>query len=230
MRRSLIAPALLLLVLAAAGPVRAEAQKDTLHILLDGHPIGTETYEINSTGTEISAKGEVELKVGDIEVRQQVSLLLNADLSPRSYEWKLKQPRESWVRMEWKGTQATIAFPREDGKQEEQIYDFQGKKVAVLDVNVFHHFLLLTRLYDFEKGGVQTIPVFIPQAVQPGEVTMELEGVDQLAVDGQEQPVRRLSIATEDNSLRLWVTENGRFVKLEVPQANVEVVPAGAQP
>ncbi len=59
-------------------------------------------------------------------------------------------------------------------------------------------------------------------------VTVELEGVDTMAVDGEEEPVRRLSIATEDNRLVFWVSESGRFVRLQVPGADVEVVPEGA--
>jgi hypothetical protein len=127
--------------------------------------------------------------------------------------------------VEFEGSQATIFFPREDGKQEQQVYDFAGKRVAVLDVNFFHHFQLLAQLYDFSRGGRQAIPVFIPQAVQPGVVQVELEAVETQTVEGKAQPVRRLSITSEDNRVLLWVTESGRFVRLQVPQANVEVLP-----
>jgi len=226
MRRALTLSTLTVLLLLGTTAPTAQAQKNRLQVFQKGEPVGTERYEINATQTEVQARGEVALRLGEQQMRQTVDLLLNADLSPRRYEWKLKEPEEKWLRVEFQGSRGTIAFPREDGRQEEQVYNFGSERLAVLDVNVFHHFLLLVRFYDFSRGGVQTIPVFIPQAVQPGMVTVELQGVDTLPVDGQEQPVRRLSIATEDNSLLLWVTESGRFVRLEVPGADVEVVPA----
>lgn len=230
MRRALISWLLAVVVWGGALPLAAQSQQGKLQIFQQGKLIGTESYQINTTGTEVEAQGETELKVGDQQVSQSCTLLLNGDLSPRRYEWKLQKPWENRLRIEFQGPQARITFLRPDGKEEEQIYDFETERVAVLDVNVFHHFLLLTRLYDFERGGAQSIPVFIPQAVQPGVVTVELEGVDRMTVAGKEEPVRRLSIATEDNNLLLWVSEAGGFVRLEVPQAKVEVLPEGAQP
>lgn len=228
MRRALVLSWLVALMLAGlpAGAA-AQTQEGRLQIFMKGEPVGIEKYQINATRTELQARAEVTLRIEDQAVRQTTELLLNADLSPRRYEWKLKEPLEKWLQVEFKGSQGVIAFPREDGKREEQIYDFGNERVAVLDVNVFHHFLLLARFYDFDRGGPQTIPVFIPQTVQPGMVTVELEGVDRLPVEGKQQAARRLAIATEDNSLLLWVTESGEFVRLQVPSADVEVVPAG---
>lgn len=229
MRRALVLLWLAALILAGmpAGTA-AQTQEGRLQVFVKGEPVGTEHYQINATRTELQARGEITLRIEEQAMRQTTELLLNADLTPRRYEWKLKEPLKKWLQVEFRGSQGVIAFPREDGKREEQVYDFGSERVAVLDVNVFHHFLLLTRFYDLGRGGAQTIPVFIPQTVQPGMVTMELEGVDRLAVEGKEQAVRRFAIATEDNSLLLWVTESGQFVRLQVPSAEVEVVPEGA--
>ncbi|MEE9234335.1 MAG: hypothetical protein V3U28_02720, partial [Candidatus Acidoferrales bacterium] len=78
--------------------------------------------------------------------------------------------------------------------------------------------------------GPQTVQVFVPQSVQPGEAVVELLGVETRSVDGQPQPVRQLAITTADNQVMLWVTESGQFVRLWVPLANVEVVPAETPP
>lgn len=232
MRRVLI-PLLVSACLAAGLPVvgaAQESQEGRLRILLNGQPVGSERYQIVRTATEIQARSEVELKVGDQGLRQTTKLLLSADLAPRSYEWRIEKPKESWIRMEFEGTAGTITYPREDGKSEQQVYEFGTTRVALVDNNVFHHFLLLAELYDFAAGGPQKIKVFIPQAVQPGEVTVELQGVETLPTGGDSQPVRQLSITTEDNQVLLWVTEAGAFVRLRVPLANVEVVPESAAP
>jgi hypothetical protein len=228
MRRALT---LLLVVLGLLAPaLAAESQQGRFRILAGGRAIGSERYQISATATELHARGEIVLEAGDQRVRQTTSLLLNADVSPRRYEWKLEEPRESWLRVEFKQGKATIIFLRPDGEQEQQLYDFEGERVALLDVNVFHHFLLAAQLYDFARGGPQTVPVFVPQTVQPGVLTMEMEEVTTETVDGQPQPVRRLAFTTQDNRVLLWVTEAGGFVRLRVPQANVEVLPEGAAP
>ena len=208
-----------------AVPAAAQSQEGRLRILSRGQAIGSERYEINATATEISARGEVTLQSGNEKTRQTATLLLNPDGSLRSYEWKQEEPRKSWVRMECTAGQATIHFPREDGTEDQQDYNLGDGRVALLDNNIFHHFLLLARFYDFAKGGPQVIPVFIPQSVQPGLVTVELQGVETLTVEGTPQPVRRLTILSEDNQLVLWVSESGRFVRLQSPQSGVEVLP-----
>ena len=212
-----------------AAPAAAQTQKGELRILYRGEEIGREVFEISGTATELQARSDINYHINANTMRQTTDLLLGGDLAPRRYEWKLEEPRKSWLRMEFEGGRATVSFSRDDGKDEQQIYEFGGR-VALLDVNVFHHFLLLARFYDFARGGPQTISVFVPQSVQPGSVTLELKGVETLEVDGAPQPVRRLSILSEDNEVQLWVTETGRFVRLAVPQAEVEVLPAGRAP
>ncbi|MFQ5925809.1 MAG: hypothetical protein ACE5MH_00050 [Terriglobia bacterium] len=213
-----------------AGLAAAEVHKGRLRILASGEVIGSERYEIAATATEINARGEITLQIGDQRMHQTSNLLLTADLAPRSYEWKLEEPEQRWLRLEFSGSQGTIRYPLAEGKEDKQVFDFGTTRVALLDNNVFHHFLLLARLYDFSKGGPQAIQVFIPQSLQPGVVTAELKGVETQIVEGQLAPVRQLVITSEDNQVLLWVTESGRFVRLQAPQENIEVVPERVAP
>jgi len=225
MRRALAGAAVLTaLFLGVVAATAAEAHKGRLRILFEGKPIGAEEYEITGTATEVEARGTVTMNAG-VEMEQTTTLLLFADLTPRSYEWKQEKPRPSWLRLAFNGPRATIHFPRPDGQPDEQEFEFPQARVAVIDNNVFHHFLLLARHYDFAKGGAQKISVFVPQSVQPGEVTLELQGVETMKVDGADQPVRKLAITTADNQILLWVTEAGAFVRLLVPSAQVEILP-----
>lgn len=205
-----------------------ESQQGHLKILSNGQLIGSERYEITGTATEIHARGDLEIKVDDAAVRQTANLLLSADLAPRTYEWKMEEPQQTWRRVEFSGTQGTLRYPLGEGKEDQQVFDFGTPRVAVL--GLYHHFLLLARLYDFAKGGPQPIRVFVPQSGQPGVATVELQGVETQTVEGQPQPVRQLAITTEDSQVLLWVTESGRFVRLRAPLENVEVVPEGATP
>jgi hypothetical protein len=227
--RQVLSAAVLLTGLLAASGAWAQSQRGELRVLYRGEEIGRELYEINSTATETHARGDIAFRIQGGTLRQTTDLLLGGDSAPRRYEWKLQEPRKSWLRMEFEGGRATVWFPRSDGKEDEQVFDFAGR-VALLDNNVYHHFLLLPRLYDFARGGPQTISVFVPQSVQPGTVTVELQGVETASAEGAPEAVRRLSILSEDNQLQLWVTEMGRFVRLLAPQAEVEVLPAERAP
>lgn len=229
--RHLLGPAILLGGLLAAPAGAADlSQHGELKVLFHGEVVGREVYDISATATELHARGDVHIQQGEQKLRQTTDLLLGADGVPRRYEWKLEEPRQSWLRMEFEGERATIWFPREDKKEEQQVYDFASGPLALLDINVFHHFLLLARLYDLDRGGPQSIQVFVPQSVQPGTVTVELQGVETLPVDGAPQPVRHFSVVSEDNQVQLWVTEAGRFVRLTAPEAEVEVLPAERAP
>lgn len=228
MRRVLVC--LLVLGFAGAGLWSAgaaeESQKGTLRVLRNGQVIGSERYEIAATATEIQAQGELQLKTDDLTLRQSARLLLSADLAPRNYDWRMEEPEKTWRRVEFSGGTATIWYPLEGGKEDQQVFEFGTPRVAVL--GLYHHFLLLTRLYDSSKGGQQSVQVFVPHSVQPGLVTVELTGVETQTVEGVAQPVRQFTIATEDSRVLLWVTETGRFVRLEAPLEKVEVVPEGA--
>ena len=230
MRHVLGAVILLGGLLAAPAGAADQSQRGELRVLYRGEVVGREVYDISATATELHARGDITYEQGEHKLRQTTDLLLGGDAAPRRYEWKLEGPRQSWLRMEFEGGRATVWFPREDNKEEQQVYDFGSGHLALLDINVFHHFLLLARLYDFARGGPQTIQVFVPQSVQPGTVTVELQGVETLPVDGTPQPVRHLSILSEDNQVQLWVTEAGRFVRLTAPEADVEVLPAERAP
>jgi len=220
------------LILAAplCGAAAPDSQAGQLRILADGQLIGREHYQITRTATEIQANGEVDLEIEGQKVRQTSRLLLGADLAPRSYDWKTETPKTAWVRIEFAGAVATVRYLPPDAKEDQQVFTFDTPRVALLDNNFFHQYLLLAELYDYQAGGAQAVKVFIPQAVQPGEVRLELRGVETLEVEGQPQPVRQLAITTEDNEVLLWVTESGRFVRLRAPQMNVEVVPESAAP
>jgi len=224
MRRVLSLTAVVAVTCLALVPtLSGQSQKGRLRILRLGQPIGTESYEIIATATEIQARGQIEIQVEGGAIRQSSIQLLSADLSPRQYELRLEQPQKSWRRVDFSGGKATARYPLADGKEDTQVFDFSGGPVAVL--GLYHDFLLLARHYDFARGGPQTVRVFIPWGLQPGEATLELKGVDTQDVDGVAQPVRELAITTPDNQLQLWVTESGRLVRLTAPLEGIEILP-----
>lgn len=209
--------------LALVPTLSGQSEKGRLRILRHGQPIGSESYEITATATEVQARGQLEIQAEGATVRQSSVQLLSADLSPRQYELQVEQPQKTWRRVDFSGGKATARYPLPDGKEDTQVFDFSGGPVAVL--GLYHDFLLLARHYDFARGGAQTLRVFVPWGLQPGEAVLELKGVETQTVDGEAQPVRELAITTPDSQLQLWVTESGRLVRLVAPLEGIEILP-----
>jgi hypothetical protein len=224
MRRFLSSASVLAVAwLALAPALSAQSGQGRLRILRAGQPIGTETYEITATSTEMQARGQLEIQVDGATVRQTSVQLLAADLNPRHYELRMDRPEKTWRRLDFSAGKATARYPLPDGKEDTQEFAFPDGRVTIL--GLYHDFLLLVRRYDFTQGGVQTVRVFVPLGLQPGEATLELKGVDSQDVDGVLQPVREFAITTPDNRLQLWVTESGRFVRLAAPLEGIEILP-----
>jgi hypothetical protein len=224
MRRILVS-SIVSAVLALPSPLAwsgVGSDKGRLSVRRDGKLIGQENYEIIATATEVQARGELELEMEDMTIRQSSTLLLSADLSPRTYEWKMVQPESTWRRMAFSGNQGTVQYPLTKDKVDQQVFDFGTARVAIL--GLYHHFLLLAQLYDFSRAGPQTFRVFLPHPIRPGDATVVLEGVEEESVGGVRQPVRRLAITTEDGQVLLWVSESGQFVRLRAPLINEEVI------
>jgi hypothetical protein len=155
------------LALATAPPLLGQPSKDqqgVLRIEVEGKVIGTERYQIVHAGSTIRAQAEIQLEVAGETVRQNTSLVLSRNYELLSYEWRLEKPRKSFVRIGMVDGRARVTFPRPDGKEEEQQFDFGTDRMALLDNNVFHHFLLLAHLYDAEKVGRRPSGCLCPRA------------------------------------------------------------------
>jgi len=113
---------------------------------------------------------------------------------------------------------AVIEYKLDRGSDRAE-YSFGTPQVAILDNNVFHHFIFLIRHYDFAKSGSQQIPIFVPQDVTPGTIAVADRGVE----NRQGKKWRHMTASTSDLEIHLWL-EGERLVKIAVPAANVEVV------
>jgi hypothetical protein len=225
MRRVLMPAALgaVMSLALALAPALAQSQQGRLRILRQGQLIGSESYEITATKTEVQSRGELEIQVEGGTIRQTAVQLLSADLTPRQYELRMEKPEKTWRRVEFSGGTATARYPLPDGKEDTQEFKFADGHVTIL--GLYHDFLLLARRYDLARGGPQTVRVFVPWGLQPGEATLELRSVKTETVDGASQPVREFAITTPDSQLQLWVTESGRLVRLVAPLEGVEILP-----
>ena len=117
------------------------------------------------------------------------------------------------------GPTASIELHLEGAKPFTQQFTFNSPKIAVLDNNLYYQYAILARLYDWNKLGVQTFSVLVPQEMTPGTVTVTSLGKQD--VNGKQMD--ELQVKTEDIELDLYV-DNGRLVRIASPSSNAEIV------
>jgi len=198
----------------------ARVERGSFEIRLKDQKIGVETYEIQFRETEIEVHGHVELSIAGEQLKQTTLLTLSPSYQLRRYEWQQQQPKQTFARVAFDGTKATMEFPLTAEELDQREFFFETPELVVLDNNVFHHYLFLLRRYDFARGGPQPIRILIPQEVLPALVTLEDRGEE----SGAAGRLRRLVMTSEDNEVWLWLDEKRQLVRLSVPQAQVEVV------
>lgn len=194
--------------------------KGKFRILVGGAQVGTEDYEITPNGGGWLAKGTSEIHAANSPV-QRVSgtLQLHADGAPAHYEWSAEGAKKTSSAIGFANNTATIELRMEGMRPYTQTFTFNSPMVVVLDNNLYHQYVILSRLYDWNKGGAQTFSVLVPQEMTPGTVTVDLLGPQDTPGTRQDE----LRVKTEDNELDLFL-EAGRLVRIVAPSANAEIL------
>lgn len=207
---------------APSGAVKVE--QGTFRILVDGQQVGQEEFEIERQENTIQARGRLRLDAQGQHIEETSTLTLSLTYEPRSYEWKRTQPPGQFLKARFEGTKATLELSSGDTELVGREFLLEDTRVAVLDNNLFHHYLFLVRQYDFSRGGPQPVRILIPQEALPALVTLEDNGLHAVAAKPDSPTLRRLRMTSEDNEVWLWLDDRGRLVRISVPGVKVEVV------
>jgi hypothetical protein len=213
---------------AATGPGQKKAaesrfvpDKAKLKILLDGQTVGSEEFEITPSGDAWMAKGVTELRLPDGgNARVNATLQLRSDGSPKSYEWTSQGEKKNGARIAFEGGVAKIQLEMEGARPFLQELMFGTPMVAILDNNLYHHYEILARIYNWNKKGAQAFPVLIPQDLTPGSITAEATGPQSAGQKSYEG----LRVTTPDLEVVLYLDANHRLMRLEVPASKVSVI------
>ena len=96
------------------------------------------------------------------------TLELRADGTPVRYEWSTQGTKKASASITFSGSTATIDLRVEGARPFTQQFTFNSPQIAILDNNLYHQYAVLARLYDWNKKGVQTFSVLVPQEMTPG--------------------------------------------------------------
>jgi hypothetical protein len=199
------------------------ADKGKLKIQLDGQVIGNEQFEVTQSGTDWIAKGSTDVTVPGTPTTTRVTgtLHLQPDGSPISYEWSSRADKTNGAHIDFINGVAKITLELQGATRPfQQDLTFNAPLIAVLDNNLYHHYALLARVYDWSKRGTQSFPVLIPQDLTPGTISVEATGSS--SVEGKSY--EGLRVTTSDLEVLLLLDSNHRLMRLEVPSAKVSVI------
>jgi hypothetical protein len=202
-------------------------EQGSFKILFGGEVIGQERFQIVGDGNNFKASAEIRLTVerGSAKATFHIHPVLQFTKSfePLSYQILQESGANTMrARVNFKPGKSQAVY--ETGKETDAREIELKKDVLVLDDNVFHHYILLARRFDFSKGGVQEFNAFVPQQFMAGSLSVEDKGFEQVTLGDQHVSLQHLLVETGELQMSLWLDSRHELQKISVPKSNVDVV------
>jgi hypothetical protein len=155
----------------------------------------------------------------------ETRLEMNARFVPTSYQLKSDvDGKKGTIVGEFSPNQAIFQYVNPTGPPRREGV-LVGKEYTLLDSNIFHHFVFLARLFDFDaKEAVQKFEVVIPQETDSGVLRIRQAGRESIQVHGKKVDARKLQIDSGAMVMLLWVDNQHVLYRIAVPGKQLEVV------
>ena len=204
-----------------AAPGILVQDKGKFTIKLAGQTVGHEEFDIAPAEGGWLAKGTSDIKPPQgAPSKVTGSLTLQADGSPISYEWSAQSNKTNGAHIIFANGIARITLEMQGARPFQQDLSFNNPLIVVLDNNLYYQYAVLSRIYDWAKGGEQTFSVLIPQELTPG--TVRVTSTVSASADGK--TYEGLKVTSSDLEILLLLDNNHRLIRLEVPEAKVSVI------
>lgn len=195
--------------------------KGRLKILLDGQSVGSEQFEISPSAGLWIARGNTDIQApGAKQTHVASTFRLQSDGTPQQYDWSAQGEKKASGSVRFQGGIATVQLDLGGTKPFDEEHTFSSPRIAVLDNNLYHHYAILARIYDWNKRGKQSFPVLIPQDITPGMIEVDATGKE--TIDGASYET--LKLTTPDLEVTLYLDQSHRLMRLAVPGSKVVVV------
>ena len=195
------------------------ADKGKFRIMVNGQQVGKEEFEIGPSGSDWVAHGTSEIQAPKGSSHVTGTLNLRPDGTPVRYEWSTDGPKKASSVIVFNGVVANVELHVEGARPYTQQLTFSSPRIVVLDNNLYHQYAILFRLYDWDKKGVQSFSVLVPQEITPGSITVESVGKQDVAGASLEE----LRVKTEDNEIDAFF-DGPKLMRLLAPSANAEII------
>lgn len=195
------------------------SDKGKFRITINGQSVGSEEFELSAAGDTWIERSSMTAHAPDgPDIKANGQIRLAADGSPLRYDWSAEAQKKATGYVDFSGATAKCSGDFGGRAPMRKDFTFNSPRVAVLDNNLYYHFAILARLYDWQAGGKQTFPVLIPQDMVPGTIAVESLGAK--SGGGKYETLRA---STPDLEVLLYLDKERRLVRLEVPSSGAVV-------
>ena len=219
------------------------------NILFSGETIGYENFSITGQTTTYRSSSFTELTINkenprtlessDQEIEQptppstsntsvtffiNTKLQFNEHFEPTSYEITQEVgSSQNRARVRFLPDRSHVTYFSNDAQLDKKRIELK-KDVMILDDNVFHHYLILAKRYNFSDGGIQKFLGFIPQQFIAGGIIISDQGIEDIEINNKNYDLQRLLVNVGDLEVNLWIDLNHRLKKLSIPKSEIEVI------
>ena len=195
-------------------PISGFADEGTYRLFVNEEPIVTQDFTWKEDG---SFQGKYVLSMGGQSVTSSIEIATD--------------PQGLWTEIKMETPQGPVTVVREDSTaritHKDEVSTVNLKKGTILFENFTPALMsLAVRAYDQEKGGKQTIPIFIvPAVVMDGSVE-RIDSVER-TVAGQDLGFTRYTYGLPGVDVTIYVDDKGRIVFGDVPAQHAAYVREG---
>ncbi len=193
-----------------------------------GREVGSEKYAITGSGDVITSASTLQFrKPGEKnqKITLESKLEMNGKYVPKNYTLKSDvDGKTGMIAGEFGPNQAMFSYdvgagqPRKSGL-------LVGNEYTLLDTNLFHHFVFLARLFDYDKKDKpQRFEVVVPQEQDSGFVSISEIGKEDIEVRGKKVNAHLLQIDSGTLKIQMWVDKQRIVQKITVPGRGIEVL------
>lgn len=212
----------------ASGTQKDFRESGEFKIYAAGMDIGTEKYVILGSGAAITSSSTLDFRnpgESHQKIQLETKLEMNARFVPRNYLLKSDvEGKKGTILGEFSPNQAMFAYVAADGSSRKGGM-LVGNEFSLLDTNIFHHFIFLVRLFNYDSNNkAQRFEVVIPQEQESGFLTISELGKEPLTVRGKRTETRHLQADSGSLQIQLWVDNQRVLQKITVPGRGIEVL------
>ncbi len=212
---------------AEASGAKISREEGEFKIFIAGKEIGTEKYIIVSAEDSASSSSVLDFR-NPGETHQRVhfttKLDMNARYVPRAYELKSEvDGKKGSIVGLFKPNEVIFEYHNDGSPKRSGL--LVGDEFTLLDTNIFHHFIFLARLFNFDsKEKSQKFEVVIPQEPDSGFLKISDTGKEAVVVQGKKIEAHRLQADSGSLRIQLWVDDQHMLHRIVVKDRDVEVV------
>jgi len=210
-----------LVLLAGAAPATAQTlvvDEGTFVLRIGSQEIGREAFSIRQNG---SGAGAVVIAQGRVDLNEDAGVVTSLEVSgpalrPAAYQVQVQgeEPQRIAGRVTGGRFSARIVSPAGEMMREY----LAGDGAVIIDDGVAHqHYFLARRLAD----APFRIPVIIPRQSRQVSASVSAASGETIRVAGESVQARRFTVEMPSGTRTVWVDDDGRVLRLEIPSSGL---------